>query len=48
MRAMAEPGVIGRLEACRGDWCEIEAGGVEGWLPRAALWGVGVDEELDD
>jgi SH3-like domain-containing protein len=48
VRAVAEPGVVGRLEACRGDWCEIEAGGVEGWLPRAALWGVGVDEELDD
>ena len=41
VRAMAEPGVVGRLEACREGWCEIDAGGVEGWLPRAALWGVG-------
>ena len=24
VRAMAEPGVVGRLEACRGAWCEID------------------------
>jgi SH3-like domain-containing protein len=45
--ALAEPGVIGRLEACEGAWCEIAAGGVEGWLPRAVLWGVGVDETIE-
>ena len=39
VRAMAEPGVVGRLEACRNDWCEIAAGGVEGWLPRAGALG---------
>ena len=48
VRALAEPGVFGRLEACRDAWCEIDAGGVEGWLPRAALWGVGPEEDLDD
>jgi SH3-like domain-containing protein len=47
VRAMAEPGVIGRVEACRDAWCEIAAGGLEGWLPRAALWGVGPDETLE-
>jgi SH3-like domain-containing protein len=47
VRAMADPGVVGRLEACSGDWCEIAAGGVEGWLPRAALWGVGADETIE-
>ena len=48
VRAMAEPGVVGRLEACNDAWCEIAAGGVEGWLPRAAIWGVGPDETLED
>jgi SH3-like domain-containing protein len=48
VRAMAEPGVVGRLEACRDAWCEIAAGGVEGWVPRAVIWGVGPDESLDD
>jgi SH3-like domain-containing protein len=47
VRAMAEPGVVGRLEACQRDWCEIAAGGVEGWLPRGAIWGVGADETLE-
>jgi SH3-like domain-containing protein len=47
VRALAEPGVIGRLEECRDAWCEIAAGGIEGWLPRARLWGVGADETLE-
>jgi SH3-like domain-containing protein len=47
VRALAEPGVVGRLQACDGAWCEIAAAGVAGWLPRAALWGVGPDESLD-
>ena len=47
VRAVAEPGVIGRVEACGGDWCEIAVGGLSGWLPRAALWGVGADETID-
>ena len=36
-----------RLEACKAAWCEIAAGGVEGWLPRAAIWGVGPDETIE-
>jgi SH3-like domain-containing protein len=47
VRAMAEPGAIGRVEHCAGPWCEIAAGGVSGWLPRQALWGVGPDETID-
>ena len=47
VRAVAEPGVIGRVEACGGDWCEIAVGGLSGWLPRAALWGVGADETIE-
>jgi SH3-like domain-containing protein len=47
VRAMAEPGVIGQLEACRDSWCEIGAGGVEGWVPQADIWGVGPGEMID-
>lgn len=47
VHAMAEPGVIGRLEECHGAWCELSTGGVDGWLPRAVLWGVGPDEEIE-
>jgi SH3-like domain-containing protein len=47
VRALAEPGVVGRIEACEGDWCAIAAAGFEGWLPRAALWGVGAEETIE-
>ncbi len=47
IRAFAEPGVVGRLEACVAEWCEIDADGVVGWAPRAALWGVDPDEALE-
>jgi SH3-like domain-containing protein len=47
IRAFAEPGVVARLEACDGGWCRLSAGGVSGWVPRAALWGVRADETLD-
>ena len=50
--AFAEPGVIARLLACpapspeTGDWCQVEAAGQRGWLPRAGLWGVYPGEEV--
>lgn len=47
VRAVAEPGVVGRVEACRGAWCAIGVGGVYGWLPRTALWGVAPEEQIE-
>lgn len=45
--ALAEPGVVARLEACGLDWCEIEAGGLTGWVPKSGIWGVGPGEIFD-
>jgi SH3-like domain-containing protein len=45
--ARAEPGVVGRLLACRGAWCRIEAQGVKGWIERRAIFGVTLDEVLE-
>jgi len=45
--ARAEAGVLGRLERCRGDWCEVDLAGHRGWLPRAHLWGVYESESID-
>ena len=45
--ARAEPGVVGRLLACRGGWCRIEAQGLKGWIERGAIFGVTVDEVLE-
>ncbi len=38
--ALVQPGVIGALEACKGDWCEVEVDRYHGWLPREQIWGV--------
>jgi SH3-like domain-containing protein len=45
--ALVQPGAIARLDACDGDWCEIEVKGHTGWLNRDALWGV-YDFEFND
>jgi SH3-like domain-containing protein len=46
--AIAEPGVVGDLLACRSDWCEIDAGGHEGWVQRTAIWGVYPHEVFEE
>jgi SH3-like domain-containing protein len=45
--ARLEPGVIGRLERCAGEWCRATVGGYQGWLKRKELWGVSPAEEFD-
>lgn len=35
-----EPGVLGALEKCRGDWCQLKVASYSGWLNRANIWGV--------
>ena len=45
--ARFEMGVIAHLEECRVDWCEVSAGGYEGWAAKTSLWGVKPDEILD-
>ena len=45
--AQLEAGVIARIDECTIDWCDISAGGYDGWAPKTALWGVAADEILD-
>jgi SH3-like domain-containing protein len=45
--ARVEPGVVGRLLSCGGQWCRMEAGGRRGWVQKADLWGVKPDETFD-
>lgn len=42
--ARLEAGVIGWLDGCRKDWCEIEVAGLDGWIQRTHIWGVRADE----
>ncbi|HEV7368476.1 SH3 domain-containing protein [Arenibaculum sp.] len=45
--ARLEPGVVGTLQRCRADWCEVEVEGYEGWLARTEFWGVYPEEQLN-
>lgn len=42
--ARLESGVIGWLESCRREWCEVDVGGLDGWIQRGHIWGVRADE----
>lgn len=46
--AFVEPGVMGSLERCAGEWCRLVLDRYEvgGWIPRKALWGVYDGENL--
>ncbi|MEI4488483.1 SH3 domain-containing protein [Frigidibacter sp. MR17.14] len=45
--ALAEQGAIARLDKCDADWCEVKAEGTEGWVRKAALWGVDPRERVN-
>jgi SH3-like domain-containing protein len=42
----AEPGVIGRLFDCAGEWCRVEVAGQRGWLKRSEFFGTLPGEPL--
>ena len=44
--ARAEPGVIARLQECKGVWCRVEAAKLSGWLRREQVWGVYPSEKV--
>jgi SH3-like domain-containing protein len=45
----AEPGVVGRIDKCKGDgWCRIVIGKSEGYIRTSDLWGVAASEMVDD
>lgn len=46
--AIVEPGVIGAIKVCNGEWCEISFQGHTGWLNQAQLWGAYPGEAIKD
>jgi len=46
--ALVEPGVIGTIKRCDGDWCEMVLGGHTGWMPQALVWGAYPGEKIKD
>ncbi len=45
--AYAQPGVIARLKSCGASDCEVVAGAIDGYVPRARLWGIYEGEVVD-
>lgn len=43
-----EPGVVGKLSHCGGGWCAFDVNGRVGYVETAGLWGVDVNEVIDD
>jgi SH3-like domain-containing protein len=45
--AQVGSGVVGEVEGCTGEWCEITAGGYDGWVEQTQVWGVYPGEAVD-
>ena len=45
--AAVSAGVVGEVSSCTGDWCEVTAGGYDGWVEQSQLWGVYPGEQVD-
>lgn len=43
----AEPGVVGRLSRCSGDWCQFDAGGRRGFIRTDHIWGTSPGETVE-
>jgi SH3-like domain-containing protein len=43
-----EPGAVGRLGGCDGQWCRISFGERTGYLEQSALWGTDPGETVED
>ncbi len=41
---LAEPGAIANLKTCALRACRIQAEGIDGWIDKSRIWGVGADE----
>ena len=44
--AKLQPGVIGSVIECTGNWCQLTTDGIEGYVDRNHLWGVYPDESF--
>lgn len=41
---LADPGAVANLKTCTATACRITGGGIDGWIDRSRIWGVGVRE----
>lgn len=48
LAAEIEPGVIGSIRQCDGNWCELDIGRARGWVNQNQLWGAYPGEKIAD
>lgn len=48
VRYLAQPGVVGRIEKCRNDWCRMKIGKRKGWIAQRDLYGTSPGETVND
>ena len=46
--AIIEPGVIGKINQCNGEWCEMTFDGHTGWMSQSLVWGAYPGELIKD
>ncbi|MCT7374535.1 SH3 domain-containing protein [Chelativorans salis] len=46
--AEVEPGAIGEVRVCNGEWCRMSFSGHEGWMKQTLVWGVYPGETIED
>ena len=46
--AILEPGVVGTIKVCNGEWCEMTFSGHTGWINQAQIWGAYPGEAIKD
>jgi SH3-like domain-containing protein len=47
VRFLAQPGVVGRVSKCAGNWCRFDVQGRQGYIRQDHIWGVEPGETLD-
>ena len=45
--ARLEPGVLGAVKRCDGQWCRVTGNGFDGWVQQDRLWGVYPNEKVE-
>ena len=46
--ATIEPGAMGEIQACDGNWCQMRFDRYKGWVPQNLIWGAYPDETIED
>lgn len=46
--AMVEPGALGVIRLCNGEWCQMTFSGHTGWISQSLVWGAYPGEAIKD